>query len=270
MKIDVVTKTKKKSKFNLFFRKIKNFAEGVFFPANIKCIDCGRDLSEKREIELCDECLSKLNLIKEDKCCTLCGTRLNSSNRCLNCKNHKREFDLARSVCSYEGDIQKIIVGFKYNNKPYLSRTLGAMLASKFDDLKFDVDYAIFVPSTKKRLKSRGYNQAELLADEFSLKTGVPVCKEVLIKTKDTTRQAELGFKERQENLKKSFVVIDEDKVKDKNILVIDDVLTTGATANACALCLKNSGAKNVFVLTVASTPSKILTSGHQIPKKDK
>ncbi len=263
MKIDLNGKTKN-SKFKNFVKRIVSFADSILFPSNIKCIDCGKDLPGKQEIELCDDCLGKLEFLDEEKCCKLCGSKLKSSNLCLNCKSHKREFDIARSVASYEGDVAKIVVNFKYNNKPYFSRTLGALLAKRFEELNWKVDFAIFVPVTKRRMKTRGYNQAQLLANELSKRTKIPVLDNVLIKKKDTQQQAGLGFKDRQENIKKTFAVLDKDKLNGKTVVLVDDVFTTGATSNACAKCLKDAGVKMVYVLTFASTPSKILTTNAQ------
>jgi len=248
-------------KMKRFFKKLWTGTNEVIFPSNIKCLLCGRDLPEKQDIEFCPICVKKLEKISEDKCCKVCGAVLHSSNICLNCKKRKREFDMARSVYVYQDDIQKLIVGMKYNNKPYISRTLGKVLANKFKELNWKVDVVIPVPLTKKRYKSRGYNQAELLAKEFVAWNKLDLSTDILYKVKDTKQQAKLHFQERQNNLKKTFKIINSDAIKDKNILLIDDVFTTGATANACSLSLKEAGANKVYVLCVASTRPEIPTS---------
>lgn len=258
------------SKLRVFFKKVGKFLNNLFFPSNIKCVCCGKDLKEKQNIEFCEDCMKILDFIEEDKCCTLCGTKLKASNLCTNCKSHKREFKIARAVFSYEGDVARLIAGFKYNNKPYLKRTFGAVLAKKFEELKWDIDLVIPIPMTKKKKKTRGYNQAELIAEEFCKHTNLTLCTNALVKLKDTVQQARLGFKDRQENIKKSFAVMDAEKIKGKNVLLIDDVLTTGATSNACSMCLKKAGVKDVYVLTIASTPRPMLTTGGVQEEKKK
>lgn len=259
MKISLEEKSPKTNKVKEFFKKFKSVLEGIFYPANIKCINCNVDLPQKQEIEFCENCLSKLEFIENDKCCKRCGAKLKTSNLCLACKSNKREFKLARSVMVYDGIASRLIKNFKYQNKPYMSRTFGKLLAKKFVSLNWKVDFITFVPITKKKEKKRGFNQARLLAEEFYKNTGVQLEKDILIKKQETKEQASLGFKDRQENLRKSFKVTNKDKVFGKSILLIDDVFTTGATANACSLAFKKAGAKEVFVLTVASTSRKIL-----------
>lgn len=263
MKINMRGQQIKQRSFSDKIRRIYS----LLFPAHIKCIICSRDLPKKQEIEFCSKCFEKLEKIEKDKSCIICGGALKSSNICLNCKRHKREFDMAQSVFVYKDEAQKLIINFKYNNKPYISRTLGKVLADKLKETDWKIDLVIPVPLTLKKHKSRGYNQSELLAKECVKKIGLPLFTDVLHKTKETEQQAKLSFQERQKNLRKTFTVTDLDSIRDKNILLIDDVLTTGATANACALCLKDSGAKKVYLLCIASTRPEILTT---TTKKDK
>lgn len=254
-------KTKQK---NNFWQKLKSFlkltlktSEDVLFPKNIKCLSCGRDLKQKQNIEFCDECLSQICFISEDCCCTRCGTKLKFSNVCDNCHENARSFDIARSVVVYDEIVAKLIKRFKFSNAPYISRTFGYLLSEKFKELNWKVDYLIPVPVTAKTLKTRGFNQAELLADEFCKFVEIQKRTDILSKTKQTEDQATLNFLQRQQNLKTSFKVLKPADVKGKSILIIDDVFTTGATASACAETLKQKGAKQVFVLCVASTMLK-------------
>ena len=112
----------------------------------------------------------------------------------------------------------------------------------------------VYVPMTEKALKKRGYNQSKLLAEALSLKTEVPVL-DCVVKVKETKRQATLKRGERLKNLKEAFRVCDKKAVKDKTIVLVDDVTTTGATAEVIAERLKSAGAKLVYLITVASTP---------------
>lgn len=258
------TNTKKKQK-NVFgkcagvFVKLYQKACNVFFPSNIKCIICGDDLKQKQDIEVCDKCACKLHFITESECCSRCGAVLSGQGQyCLNCKNGDCEFDIARSVFIYENEVKKLISGLKYNNKPYLSRTLSNYLANLYKELGWKADLIIPVPLSENRKKWRGYNQAELLADGLSDLINVPINTETLVKIKDTESQATLTLAERRKNLRASFKVIDKYAVRGKKILLIDDVMTTGSTANACTNALKKAHADRVMVLTIAHGKQEI------------
>ena len=242
-------------KIKNFFKKLFKKADEILFPENIKCLSCGVDLPEKREIEFCDECLKKIEYIEEDKCCSLCGTSLKITNICPHCRENKREFDIARSVCKYNDFMAQMISKFKYHNNPYMSNTFAHMLSKKFKEMNVTVDYVIAVPITQKRRRERGFNQAYLIAKTFSEENNLKLLEDVLIKNSDKKHQAELDYRERQQNIVGSFKVQNKKLIAGKTILIIDDVLTTGATTSACATVLKKAKAKNVFVLCVASTP---------------
>ena len=131
-------------------------------------------------------------------------------------------------------------------------------MAKLFKKLNWKIDVVIPVPLSAKRLKWRGYNQAELLTKSFCKYTNLTLNTDVLEKINDTSQQAKLNYSERQTNLLKSFKVKDKQSIKDKTVLLIDDIVTTCATANVCSKVLKNAGAKTVYVLSVARTSVKI------------
>jgi len=241
--------------FGALYQKIHN----AFFPSKIKCIICGDDLPQMREIEVCDNCQSKFEFIEENKCCQCCGAPVEGEAKyCFNCKDNVREFDVGRSVFVYDGEIAMLIAGLKFNNKPYLSRTLGRYMALLYQELGWQVDCVVPVPMTEVRRKKRGYNQAELLAEEFCAVTKLPLNTEILIKSKDNEEQKELSMQDRQKNIQNVFKVSDKYFVKNRNILLVDDVMTTGATASACASVLKKAHAKHVYVLCLAHGRPKI------------
>ena len=250
---------RKNRKTNSMFKGLYNKLLKVIYPAYIKCIVCGDDLPEVRQIEVCDKCACSLNFISENQCCACCGAPVHGESKaCFNCKDTKRFFDKGRSVFVYEGHIEKLIAGLKFNNKPYISRTLGRYLAKLYTELGWQADIVVPVPMTDARKKWRGYNQAELLTQVFSEETNVPINTEILVKVKETDEQKELSLKDRQNNINDAFRVTDKYYTKGKNILIIDDVMTTGATANACANALKKAYADNVMVLTIAHGRPKI------------
>ncbi len=232
------------------FKKV----DGVLFPANIKCLGCGIDLPEKRDIEICDDCLKLLEPITENKCCTLCGTSLKMANLCPHCKENKREFNIARSAYRYNEFMAGLIKRYKYNNQPYMCATFAHMLSQKYKEIGFDVDCVIPVPISKQRKRQRGYNQSELIAKIFAEENHLPLILDVLLKDKETEHQADLNYEDRQKNIVGSFKVKNKQKIAGKNVLIIDDVFTTGATTSACAKVLKKAKVQSVSVLCVAST----------------
>ena len=130
-------------------------------------------------------------------------------------------------------------------------------VAFEFGDVKFDV--ITCVPQTKKKRRKRGYNQSALLAKQISHELSVPFNELLLFKTRETADQHDLRGKDRLKNLKNAFAAENEDAVKDKTILLCDDIKTTGATLNECRKTLLKAGAKAVCCATIAVTPEKII-----------
>ena len=231
----------------------------IFFPSNIKCLCCGRDLPEKREIEFCDKCKSKLPYLSDKYICKVCGIDIpGMGSVCLQCKTNKRRFKENRSVFVYDGFIRKLILDFKFENKRYLANTFGNELAKLFETLDWNIDVVVPAPLGPKRLKSRGYNQSELLAKAFCKKANLSLSTKILYKIRDTSQQSKSTYAERHKNLTGSIKVENKILVKDRNILLIDDILTSGATANCCAKALYKAGANAVYVLTIARASVKI------------
>lgn len=244
----------KDKKKNIFVR-IYDWICNLFFVPKIKCLGCGKDLKQKQDIEICDECFSKVEYVNDEKSCQKCGgVVLGEAKYCLQCKDNKRNFTKGYGVFVYDGIIRKLIIDLKFYSKPYIKNTLAHCLYQKFKKLNLNVDVVTFVPATKAKMKKRGYNQAELLCKSFCELAGLP-CVTALNKIKETKSQVELTFKQRQENLVSSFAVNDKNLVKGKNILLIDDIYTTGATADACSVALKKAKCNDIYVLTVAHTP---------------
>jgi competence protein ComFC len=164
--------------------------------------------------------------------------------------------DKARSVFVYKEPINYLIQGLKYSNQRYLIDFFRKDLKNLYLQNYFNADYIIGIPMTKKSLRKRGYNQSILLAKALSEDTGVSYL-DCVEKVKESKRQAKLGRAERLKNLKGVFKVINKKLVKDKTIVIVDDVSTTGATAQTVAERLKSAGAKSVYLLTVASVPPR-------------
>jgi ComF family protein len=165
-------------------------------------------------------------------------------------------FDRALSPTVYTGPIQELIQQFKYKGKDYLGELLSKLLLEFIRDYHLpldDIDLIIPVPLHRTRLREREFNQALALGRPIARQFNKTITDAVLVRQKNTRTQTELAPALRLANVRGSFAVRDQALVTNKNILLVDDVLTTGATCSEAALALKNAGAKVVFVLTLAN-----------------
>ena len=221
---------------------------------NIACVCCGAELFSDKYF--CERCLDSLPF-NTGYICDKCGRAIADDYPvCPECKAHMPDFTTARSAFVYSGEIVRLIKEFKTGEK-YLADAFAdrmfPILLSQFRG----VDMLAFVPMTNQAKKRRGYNQSELLAAELSLRTGIPLERELLVKVRETSAQKELSRRERAENLKGCFRVHERKLCRGKTIVLVDDVMTTGATANAIASALFGAGAKQVYLLTFASVPDR-------------
>lgn len=236
-----------------FLDALKNFLIKTLFLEDIKCIFCDDELNKKSKFCTCENCLKTLPFNNE-KVCARCGEEITSmSDLCLNCKDEKKEkyFDQARAPFKYQDEIVGAVHKLKYSNAKYLGKYLSAFMYEEFLKTTWEIDVVIPVPLNSKRLQTRGYNQSELLVNEFKT-NGYKIDTTNLIRVVNTPTQTSLSYVERQENLKDAFRVIEPKAFKNKNILIVDDVCTTGATIENLAKCLKENGAKKVYALTLA------------------
>ena len=224
------------------------------------CLVCKNRIElNKGQNLVCADCLDKIekNL---PPFCSACGRHLDiesiGKNTCKGCQNTKFYFDRAFSPCVYTGSIKKLIHEFKYAGRDYLGKPLGSIMNTFIRDYSLPIqylDYIVPVPLHKSRLREREFNQAQILSLQVSKEFNKKVLSSALIRNKPTKTQTELGFEERRENMKDSFRVVKPERVKDANLLLIDDVLTTAATSNEAAKSLKSAGAKTVILLTLAN-----------------
>ncbi|MDO5027921.1 MAG: ComF family protein [Bacillota bacterium] len=159
--------------------------------------------------------------------------------------------------CFYYGSLLKETIRlFKFAQKRYLAYLFGEILIDKIFSLGLNkkVDLLLPVPIHKNTLAKRGYNQVELIADQICKDTKIKLQTNNLIKIKMTQEQARLDMFARQTNLIDSFQVFQPEKIKDKNILLLDDMITTGSTIEECAKVLKAAGAARVYALSLATS----------------
>lgn len=228
-----------------------------FLPPQCGC--CG-DFLEGLARGICPRCLADIHWIRPPFC-NVCGvpfrTFESANHPCGTCLTRKSHFAEARAVASYDGPLQKMIHRWKYEGKSSLTSLFGDWLweglRSHWSPSSFDL--ILPVPLHEERLRERGFNQALLLAKALSRRTGIPHERRVLRKKKATHPQVHLSRREREREIRGAFVVKDPLAVKGKRILLVDDVFTTGATANECSRVLRVGGASSVHVLTLARTP---------------
>lgn len=238
----------------------------ILFPRALTCSLCRREVFHGEPF--CKECISSLPY-NDGPICDHCGRKTSSAAAyCDSCREKNIQFDKARSPFCYEKPISYALQRLKYENAKFLAEDLAPYLVRTYLTEFWTVDCIVFAPMTEKRKKARGYNQAELLVNAFSGKTNIPVLPDVLYKRRETESQVNMTQKERLMNLSGSFGVRNAGSVKGKSVLFIDDVLTTGATADCCAFALKRAGAASVYVLTAASVSDRSAKIGKESEKR--
>lgn len=226
------------------------------------CLVCKNKISLPDQQQLiCAGCWDKIEKNLPPFCAS-CGRHLtpegiekNSCSSCSKCRGNFY-FDRAFSPCAYTGALMKLIHEFKYSGKDYLGKPLGKLMNTFIRDYQLPIqhlDFVIPIPLHKSRLREREFNQADILSQEVSREFDLKVLTDCLIRVKPTKTQTELTFAQRCQNMEKSFFVTKPELIKNTNLLLIDDVLTTGATSNEAAKCLKSAGAQKVLLLTLAS-----------------
>lgn len=228
---------------------VKNEIIRILFPDDIKCIVCGKEIHPNR-YGLCDDCKLEIN----DNFCLRCGRhKIGIGDYCAECSGISMHFDEARSAVNYDGNAKALVQRLKYGNARYLANTLSQYLLDVLLLTDWQADCITYVPIHKSRQKLRGFNQAELLARSLSERVDLP-CECLLEKSHKTPNQARLNRADRLENLRDSFRA---KVIPPEHVILIDDVMTTGSTADECSRELKRAGAKVVYVLTFASVPER-------------
>lgn len=229
-------------------------AKDLLFPP--ACLGCGADLPAGTEILFCANCRAKLTLLT-DPVCTCCGRPFRSAagagHFCGPCLTGRFRFSRARAVLLYEPPLADALHAFKYGGRTVGLRTFRALKQTlpQLDELAA-ADCIVPVPLHPSRLQARGFNQALLLARAFFPAQRHKIELDALARTRTTAPQTGLSGSERRRNLKGAFAVAEPARIKEKRILLVDDVFTTGTTVNECARTLRKAGAADVQVLTLA------------------
>ena len=221
-----------------------------------RCCHCGKTVLS--EHTLCEKCFNQINFISAPYC-KLCGMPFENEKDanlnlvCAACASKKKVTRMDRSAMFYDDFSKKLILDFKFYGRTQNAQILTKWLYAAGADIFLEgVDLIMPVPLSYRRLLRRGYNQSAILARLLAKQTGVKVDVLNLKKTKHTPPQSLLAGNARLKNVKNAFRLQKEDKVRGKRVVLVDDVLTTGATLNECAAVLKKAGALSVDTLTIA------------------
>ena len=230
---------------------LEKILEYIFLP---KCGICGK----LGEGYLCKDCLEELKkyAIIEKKILYNSSNILNEFEKI---ENNLEKVEIISKIekmhiFRYEEKIRNLILQYKFNDKAYLYKTFCEFIVANkkvFDFIK-KYDIIISVPIHKKRMKTRGYNQSELIAKELAKRTKLIFLKDILVKKINNKAQSTLNKKEREENVKNVYKLLNSGKIKNKDVLIFDDIYTTGATMNSCIKELENVGVKKIGILTLA------------------
>ena len=243
---------------NTVFKDKLNRVLGLALP--YRCLITG-DIIEGNT-GLSPKAWAEFTFISDPKCKT-CGVPFafldadevnHNTTKCADCLEKEPIYDMAVSTLVYNDVSRPLILGFKHGDQTHMAVSFAHWMVKTGQDVLPEADLIIPVPLHWSRLFKRRYNQSALLADEISKLSKIPVLKNLLKRVKATPPQGHMSSKDRQKNVKQAFEYKykDEEILKDKVVVLIDDVLTSGATANECAKVLKSKGCSKVYVLCLA------------------
>lgn len=234
----------------------------LIYPSNIYCISCGNIIDDSRPYALCDVCVRTMKWAN-GRTCRKCGKILQDdyeSDLCTDCSEGEHVFQRGFCCVEYGSAERDLIHRFKYGDKAYLGRKMAEMMYDRIRPEGLKPDLILPVPMFRKKEKKRGYNQAAVLAGSLARFMGVPYDPGVLIRKVETEAMSKLRLLERRRNLQEVFSVRNDkiEKTAGKRILLVDDIFTTGSTADACASALRESGAADVFLYAFASGANRV------------
>jgi ComF family protein len=230
------------------------------YPARCRC--CEQYLGVGKVHYICDDCWEQIEFINAPYC-DICGKPMafnatsghGGTQTCRWCWRQQAKFSKARSIASYEPTLRQAIHLFKYEGKIVMAKHFAELIKDNVPTLfeLSDYNYIIPVPLHKNRYKERGFNQAEILACELANLFDIPIHLGNVVRVNETKPQFSLETREDKiKNVQDAFEVREPEGIEWKNILLVDDIFTTGATVSEIAKTLLNSGANRVDVFTLA------------------
>ena len=231
-------------------RILKSLSSGIELVCPFPCLACGVELGDGKNL-FCGKCLSELSVISPPRCPGCGGTLDGALEYCTKCLEfEKRPWNGAFALFNLCGAGQDLVYAFKFYGRPEMARPFASLASELLKNEYLDFDVIVPVPLHWSRCFSRGYNQASLFCGELSRLMKVK-CVPALRRTRRTHRQALLDREERRKNPAGAFALRPGVDLRDKTILLIDDVMTTGATLTAAAKVFENSGIKALYTFVI-------------------
>ena len=229
----------------------------LLFPSNIYCISCGSIIDASRKYALCDGCI-RLFHWANGRTCEKCGKILQDDyafNTCVECRENERFFEKGYTCLQYGLFERELLLSFKYGGKAYIGEKIAEVMADRIKCECLKTDLVIPVPMHKKKENERGYNQAEIISRFLAKKLRLPHSGKLLLRTGNTSAMSRLTPEERRLNIENAFSVAKNSKksIAGKRVLLVDDIYTTGSTADACSAALLAAGAEAVCFISFAS-----------------
>lgn len=210
-----------------------------------RCVGCGQ-----LDSLWCESCRLSVREISSNHC-PRCGYPKNENERCRGCDRYSPQFSAVRSWAVYEKSIKEAIHALKYQNNLAVGSIFWESLVQIILKEGWEPDVIVPIPLSRARMKERGYNQAAALAYPVSLHLGIPLNQNLIQRIKTTESQVHLNHAERMLNLQNAFQARSKQH-KYRKVLIVDDVITTGSTINDCARAILESGAEEVYGISVA------------------
>ena len=238
------------------WNNIKENLIAFLYPTTARCSLCKRVLFLQKD-PFCDNCKDKISFV-DNKQCLSCGNPISDDSIkqvCINCTDKEIFFRDGISLFLYDDISKSIIYDFKYNNQPDVAYRCGELLSEKLRSADWfnAIDFIAYVPVSEKTFIERKYNQSAIIADAINKKCDIIIYNQLFNKKPDIKDQTTLTSQQRQENVRNAFILNDPNIVKQKNILLVDDVITSGATLNALSKLLIDAGADTIYFTTVAT-----------------
>lgn len=202
---------------------------------------------------MCPDCMARITLITRPQC-PVCGDILKfGKSTCGVCADKTQFFSALASWAEYAGPLRSAIHSLKYKNNIGLGDFFAGYLIELLRSKSFPVNLIVPVPLSKSRIRTRGFNQSLLLARPVSFYLQIPLSNTALRRIKETDSQVHLNAQEREQNMAGAFSG-NPATLKGKDVLLVDDIITTGATMNQCAAAILESGARSVYGISLAKT----------------
>lgn len=221
---------------------------GLLYPKT--CPFCGRVSQE----DVCGVCRRRIRYIEEPRCMR-CGKPIRQREReyCRDCETRPHVYDRGYALWVHSGGVKYGLYQFKYHNRRIYGRFFADELRRRYGQTvrRWEIGVIIPVPLSKRKRRQRGFNQTEILASEFGKGMGIPVDRKHMVRVRDTSPQKTMDASMRRRNLRGAFAWKGERPVRE-NVLLIDDIYTTGSTIDSAAAALKQAGAPKVYFLTVS------------------